>query len=281
MELWDLLDRNRMKTGKTITRGEEMRKEDYHLVVHVWIMNDEGEFLIQQRQPWKIGWPNSWDCAAAGSAVVGDTSKQAVIREVKEELGIDLDRRELEHLFTIQFKNGFDDIWFVKQNMGIESLKLQVEEVQDAKWVSFETIQQMIVDGTFIPYSYLEVLIEFIDSPFTLKQLNDQEMNVIEVNFLGVSLGIIHIEQEESRYKLDIEIQNKELEIDGKAYKQLIRRFELLHPQASIMELIIPNYFNLTNSVIDRGYQLKMDEKVKTNKLSFIKTQRIERISSL
>ncbi len=41
-----------------------MKEGDHHLVVHVWIVNDKGEFLIQKRQSWKEGGPNMWDGAA-------------------------------------------------------------------------------------------------------------------------------------------------------------------------------------------------------------------------
>lgn len=58
-----------------------------------------------------------WDCAAAGFAILGDNSKDAAIHETKEELGIDLDIDKAELLFTIKFECGFDDIWFVKQNV--------------------------------------------------------------------------------------------------------------------------------------------------------------------
>ena len=53
MELWDVLDRDRRLTGRTMRRGDEMAAGDYHLVVHVCLFNAAGEMLIQQRQPFK------------------------------------------------------------------------------------------------------------------------------------------------------------------------------------------------------------------------------------
>jgi isopentenyldiphosphate isomerase len=85
MEFWDIYDKYRQKTGRIHERGTSMQSEDYHLVVHVWIINDLGEFLIQKRQPWKKGWPNMWDSSSAGSAIVGDDSKQAAMRETTTE----------------------------------------------------------------------------------------------------------------------------------------------------------------------------------------------------
>lgn len=162
MELWDIYDKHRNKTGRTHERGKPMAEGDYHLVVHIWIFNDKDEFLIQKRQPWKIGFPNMWDCAAAGSAIVNDSSKDAAVREVKEELGIDLNIENGELLFTINFSEGFDDIWLVRQNVSIDELKLQYEEVDDAKWASKAEIKEMINSNEFIDFSYIDKIFEYV-----------------------------------------------------------------------------------------------------------------------
>ena len=160
MELWDIYDKFRHKTGRTHERGNLLPSGDYHLVIHVWIINDKGEFLIQKRQPWKEGYPNMWDCSVAGSAVLGDNSEKAAIRETKEELGIDLDISKGEMLFTVKFSRGFDDIWLVKQNVDISDLQLQYEEVADAKWVVESEIRQLISKGEFIEHEYIEKIFE-------------------------------------------------------------------------------------------------------------------------
>ncbi|MGV8981435.1 NUDIX hydrolase [Clostridium sp.] len=160
MELWDIYDKNRQKTGRTHERGKDMLTGDYHLVIHVWIINDKGEFLIQKRQPWKEGYPDMWDCSVAGSAILGDTSEKAAIRETKEELGIDLDMSKSKLLFTVEFSRGFDDIWLVRQNVDINDLKLQYEEVADAKWVAESEIRELILKGEFIAYDYIEKIFE-------------------------------------------------------------------------------------------------------------------------
>lgn len=163
MELWDIYDENREKTGGTHERGIPMVEGDYHLVIHVWIVNDSGEYLIQKRQPWKEGWPNMWDGSVAGSAVVGDSSMDAAIRETKEELGIELDMSKGRILFTVNAPNRFHDIWLVRQNVDIRDLRLQYEEVADAKWASEKEIKQMVRNGDFIAFDYLEKLFGMIN----------------------------------------------------------------------------------------------------------------------
>jgi len=177
MELWDVYNKYRHKTARSHERGNPMAGGDYHIVVHVWIINDKGQFLIQKRQSWKIGWPNMWDCSTAGSAIIGESSKAAARRETKEEIGIDLDIKKAQILFTIKFNCGFDDVWFVRQNIDIDRLKLQQEEVADAKWASQKEIKQMILKGEFIEYHYIDILFQMINSNITLQAagVNDSE----------------------------------------------------------------------------------------------------------
>lgn len=177
MELWDIYDRFRHKTGKVHQRSIPLVEGDYHLVIHVWIVNNKGEFLIQRRQPWKKGWPGMWDCAAAGSAIQGDSSIDAVIRETKEEIGIDINKELLEHIFTIDFKRGFDDVWLVRQDVDIRDLKLQEEEVADAKWVTSRDIKSMIKSSKFIAYSYFDRLLNIIESNISLRKASVDDAN--------------------------------------------------------------------------------------------------------
>jgi isopentenyldiphosphate isomerase len=179
MELWDVYDKYRQKTGRTHERGNPMNEGDYHLVVHVWIVNDKGEFLIQKRQPWKTGWPNMWDGSAAGSAILGDSSEAAAIRETKEELGVDLDVSKGEVLFTIKSSSSFEDIWLIRQNVDISDLKLQYEEVADAKWATLEEIKLMMQAGEFISLDYYDDLFEMINSNIVLRSANSTDAQIL------------------------------------------------------------------------------------------------------
>lgn len=66
MEIWDLYDRERRVIGKHV-RGTEMPEGGYHLVVHIWIRNREGKYLMTQRSENKKTCPLKWEC-------VGDRS---------------------------------------------------------------------------------------------------------------------------------------------------------------------------------------------------------------
>ena len=163
MELWDVYDVNRNKTGKTMVRGENFEEGAYHMVVHICIFNSKGEMLIQQRQPFKEGWPNLWDITVGGSAVQGDSSQTAAERELQEELGISLNLQGIRPNMTINFDRGFDDIYVIEKDIDLSELKLQYEEVQNAKWATKEEILEMIKAGQFIPY-YDSLIQLFFDS---------------------------------------------------------------------------------------------------------------------
>ncbi|MBP1547977.1 MAG: NUDIX domain-containing protein [Oscillospiraceae bacterium] len=165
MELWDIYDENRIKTGRTMKRGDPFKKGDYHLVVHVCIFNSKGEMLIQQRQPFKEGWSNMWDITVGGSAVAGDSSRTAAQREVMEELGLKISLDSIRPSVTVNFDCGFDDIYVITEDVDISALRLQYEEVQAVKWASADEVKAMIDEGTFIPYhkALIDMLVHFRD----------------------------------------------------------------------------------------------------------------------
>lgn len=162
-ELWDVLDADRNPTGKLHRRGDPLGAGEYHLVVHLCIFNAKNELLIQKRQPWKKSWPDLWDVTAAGSAQAGDTSRTAIEREVREELGLALDLSGERPLFTISFSHGFDDYWFVRQEVDIAALTLQETEVAAVQWATQEEVLALVRQGKFIPYTFADTLFEMMD----------------------------------------------------------------------------------------------------------------------
>ena len=152
MELWDLYTQDRQPTGLTMVRGSEHPQGYYRLVVHVCIFNSQGQMLIQQRQPFKEGWPNMWDVSVGGSVVAGESSREAAEREVAEELGLEISLEGVRPAITISFKEGFDDNYVMIRDVKDEEITLQPEEVQAYKWANEAEILQMIEAGEFIPY---------------------------------------------------------------------------------------------------------------------------------
>lgn len=94
-EDFDLLDENGNKTGKTKLRTEVHRNGDWHKAVHIWIINNKGDVLLQRRCATKDSDSNMLDISSAGHLSVGDDSLTGAIRELKEELNLDVNKEEL------------------------------------------------------------------------------------------------------------------------------------------------------------------------------------------
>ena len=161
-ELWDIYDKCRQKTGKTMERGKNFGKGDYHLVAHIWPLNSKGELLIQKRQEHLTWRPGIW-AATGGSAVAGENAYEAALRELKEELGITGVEDSIEFLMEIKRHDSLCSIWLVPCDIPAEQLVLQKEEVADAKWASRKEIHRMIAANEFHSYDYLEMLFQLID----------------------------------------------------------------------------------------------------------------------
>lgn len=167
-EIWDVYDENRNLTGRYIERGRpRWQKGNYHLVVHVWKRNAKGEWLIDRRTPRKTdNMGGLWE-TTGGSAVAGDSSLDAALREAKEELGLTL-LPESGHLFHTYINKGFNgytgfiDVWVFDCDCSLEDIVLQESETCDVMWASGDKIKEMIENGEFIGYEiypYLDKLL--------------------------------------------------------------------------------------------------------------------------
>lgn len=146
MELWDLYHKDGTPAGKDHIRGEELPDGLYHLVINVWIKNSKGEYLISQRAADRPTHPLMWECTG-GAAVKGETSPEAAVREVREEVGIDLSPEQGRLVFTrrkdtVNGKryNEIIDVWLFEYDGEFSLEKATTCEVADAKWMTRETI---------------------------------------------------------------------------------------------------------------------------------------------
>ncbi|MEG2011493.1 MAG: NUDIX domain-containing protein, partial [Bacilli bacterium] len=126
MEIIDVLD----SSGNIIDkkpRSLVLKEGLLHRTVHVWIINNNNEILLQKRNPKKDTFPGLWAISAAGHVNTKEDSKSAAIRELKEEL--DIDTKELTYLFTIRRNqqlgdlkiNSFDDVYLLKKDIDIKN----------------------------------------------------------------------------------------------------------------------------------------------------------------
>ena len=148
MEKRDLYDINRNLTGETIYKGEKIPENRYINVVLSFIQNSKGEFLIQKRSIQKDGMYGS----TGGHAKTGESSIQAMITEIREEIGLIVEEKELELIYSGRSDRSqvFFDIYYLKKDIDINDLILQKEEVEFVEWCSTEKINQLAKDGLFL-----------------------------------------------------------------------------------------------------------------------------------
>ena len=165
VEYWDLFDESRNYLGISHIRGNVIPEGMYHLVVHAWIMDRSGNFLISQRQKGRTD-ELLWE-RTGGSALMGETSLESAFREVEEELGIDI--RGCRHFFIKsvkreQYRDFFDSWLFLVDNKDI-NCKINEEEVIAWRWASMEDMQHLREDKKLVKSSeyFDEVYSFFLD----------------------------------------------------------------------------------------------------------------------
>lgn len=151
MEYWNLYNYEGKKQKKIAIRGSKLNNNDFHLVVNAWIINDKNEFLITQRAKNKSH-PLMWECTG-GSALIHETSLDAATREIKEELGININKDSATLIGRTRryYENCPDilDVWLFKSNVSIDEITIQKEEVNDVMWASREKLLELFNNGKF------------------------------------------------------------------------------------------------------------------------------------
>ena len=166
MEMVDKYNNKRQALNKVTERNVKIDGE-YRQSVHTWIQNSKGEFLIQTRTPNKNHFPNMWS-QTGGGVDTGETPLQAALRECKEELGIDINTNNIELILSFRRKYDFVDVWLVKQDVDISTLKLQEDEVADVKWATIEEIRDLMKSGNLAKSIniYFDMFLNLLNYPF-------------------------------------------------------------------------------------------------------------------
>ena len=156
IEIWDLYDEQRHLTGRDHIRGEDIPRGYYHLVVHVWIRNSHGEYLISRRSADRPTYPLKWECTG-GSVLKGEDSRTAALRETKEEVGVELSACDGKLVFS-KVRNAIEgvrfadilDVWLFEYDGPIDLTKATTAEVADVAWLNKEQIKRLFEDGEMV-----------------------------------------------------------------------------------------------------------------------------------
>ena len=140
MEYLNVYDNNKNKLDKKIVRGDKLSNDEHILVAVIFIKNKDNKYLIQKTSLEKSGLYST----TGGHVLYNEDSKTSIIREVKEELGIDIANDDIKYIGSILFGVPFGDIYYLEKDIDIDSVKLQKEEVSSVPYMTKEEIDDLI-----------------------------------------------------------------------------------------------------------------------------------------
>ena len=162
MEFWDIYDENKQPTGRKMKRNDWCLKEgEYHLTVLGVIARPDGTFLITKRVMTKAWAPGWWEVSGVG-VQAGETSEEAVRREVREETGLDVSDAEGGYLFTYkrvnleEGDNYFVDVYRFVMDIDERDVSFQEAEIDGYMFATKEQIDGFAKEGKFLHYDSIK-----------------------------------------------------------------------------------------------------------------------------
>lgn len=177
-ELIDIVDLNGTPTGKTCLKSFAHKNGILHASVHVWFYTTEQKLLIQKRKETKDVYPNLWDVSVAGHIGSGETPISAAIREVKEEIGLNVTQEELSYLCIWEDKHHHDHgimdheihyLYIAELKTKLSQLSIQKEEVAAIQLMDLKEFETSFTNKeTFVPHpnTYYQYIINTIKERF-------------------------------------------------------------------------------------------------------------------
>ena len=149
MEILDIYNERRERTGICKARGEKLLPGEYILVVCVWVHDGHGKLLLTRRAG-KKSFAGQWE-NSGGVAQAGEDSRTAIVRELWEETGIRANPQSFLSLGTRRDESGyFIDYYALEDHTPLESIRLLPGETDAARWVSFSQMESMMAGGEVV-----------------------------------------------------------------------------------------------------------------------------------
>ena len=167
MEFWDIYDENKQLTGRKMKRNDWCLKDgEYHLTVLGVIARPDGTFLITKRVMTKAWAPGWWE-VSGGGVQAGESSEEAVRREVKEETGLDVRNAEGGYAFTYkrvnpdEGDNYFVDVYRFVMDIDEKDVSFQEAEIDGHMFATREQIESFAKEGKFLHYDSIKQVFSF------------------------------------------------------------------------------------------------------------------------
>lgn len=129
------------------SRNEVHAKGYWHRTTHIWVMNSKQQILCQKRSLLKDTNPGKWESFFGGHLMPGQDYLEGTIKELKEELGINLQKDKF-HFFQIHkciSDKEFQGIYYIKWDETTDNLILEKEEIDQVKWFSISELIEILI----------------------------------------------------------------------------------------------------------------------------------------
>ena len=151
LDIVDIYNENKEKVGYTKVRYKDtLELGEYIIGVQAIIINSKKEILISKRSENKKAYPSMWECNG-GAITTGETSIQSIVREIKEELGIDFREEDAILIKTIKKENQFKDLYLFVKDINVEDIRFQDNEATEVKWVNIDKFIRMYQNNEIVP----------------------------------------------------------------------------------------------------------------------------------
>ena len=123
-----------------------------HPVVHCLVSNATGALLLQLRSRNKDVQPGRWDTSVGGHVAVGESIESAVVREVREELGIAVSFDSLQFLYRYAMRSSIESELVYTFALSHEGpFRAEPGEIDELRWWSLAEIRSALGTSIFTP----------------------------------------------------------------------------------------------------------------------------------
>ncbi len=148
-ELFDLYDEHDSPLGETKLRSDVHRDGDWHRTVHIYVINLQGEVLVQLRSPHKDQKPNLWQTHFGGHVAAGKDYDETAVRELEEEIGLCVDLEDLhlleKHSHSYENNSEHSKIYYYLFMGDDSEIHFNDGEVSEVKWMTPEKIKSAMI----------------------------------------------------------------------------------------------------------------------------------------
>lgn len=151
-EYLDILNEQGEKVGKFDTRENVHKNGFIHAEVSAVIYTEDKRVLLQKRNSSKKTYAGAWS-VTGGHVLSGEDNKDAIIREVKEELNLDVKNQDIEYIDTYHsinekesiINNKFMSVFLVRIcNEDINKIKIQKDELEEIKFITINELKELV-----------------------------------------------------------------------------------------------------------------------------------------